>query len=161
MTKIKMRGNVESLYKISTAFIVSFIFTLFLSDSYFRKFGLYSQNSKFIPFFDSPALLTVYSTIIGLGLAAYAIMVTMLPHFTSESLRQPIFAQVNRLFLFTILNGLLLMFIAFMNSISTISTVPLFIYIEIFFFLTLLTGLMFCVLALSDIFTIVRNRGER
>ena len=88
-------------------------------------------------------------------------MVTMLPHFTSESLRQPIFAQVNRLFLFTILNGLLLMFIAFMNSISTISTVPLFIYIEIFFFLTLLTGLMFCVLALSDIFTIVRKRGER
>ena len=60
MTKIKMRGNVESLYKISTAFIVSFIFTLFLSDSYFRKFGLYSHNSKFIPFFDSPALLTVY-----------------------------------------------------------------------------------------------------
>ena len=41
------------------------------------------------------AVLTVYSTIIGLGLAAYAIMVTMLPHFTSESLRQPIFAQAN------------------------------------------------------------------
>ena len=161
MAQIKMRGNVESLYKVSTTFIISFIFTLLLSDSYFRKFGLYSQDSKFIPFFDSPALLTVYSTIIGLVLAAYAIMVTMLPHFSSESLRQPIFGQVNRLFLFTIINGLLLMVIAFVNSISTAGTSPIFIYIEVFFFLTLLTGLMFCVLALSDIFTIVRKRGQR
>ncbi len=161
MPQIKMRGNVESLYKISTAFIVSFIFTVLMVDSYFAKFGLYSHQSKFMLFFEAPELLTVYSTIIGLGLAAYAIMVTMLPHFSGESLRQPIFAQVNRLFLFTILNGLWLMIIAFVNTVSGISNSSIFIDIEIFFFLTLLIGLIFCVLALSDIFTIVRKRGER
>jgi hypothetical protein len=53
------------------------------------------------------------------------------------------------------------MIIAFVNTVSGISTSSIFIDIEIFFFLTLLIGLIFCVLALSDIFTIVRKRGER
>ena len=161
MVQIRMRGTVESLYKVSTAFIVSFIFTLLMVDKGLSRFGLYSPSSNFRAFFNTPELLTVYSTIIGLGLAAYAIMVTMLPHFSGESLKQPIFAQVNRLFLFTILNGILLMLIAFINSVSTINTTSIFSDIEIFFFITLIIGLIFCVLALADIFNIVRKRGQR
>lgn len=161
MAQIRMRGTVESLYKVSTAFVVSFVLTVLMVDRDFSRFGLYSASSNFKVFFGTPELLTVYSTIIGLGLAAYAIMVTMLPHFSGESLRQPIFAQVNRLFLFTILNGILLMLIDFVNAVSAINTIPLFEDAEIFFFITLMIGLIFCVLALADIFTIVRKRGQR
>ena len=39
--------------------------------------------------------------------------------------------------------------------------IEFFIDIEIFFFLSLLMGLIFCVLSLSDLFSIVRKRGER
>ncbi len=161
MAQIRMRGKVESLFKVRNDIIVSFVITLLLVDRNFNLAGIYSPPSSFIAFFAGDQLLVVYATIIGLLLAAYSILVAMVANFSGESLRQPIFGQVNRLFLFTILNGILLMIISFINTVSSVSLNSLFIDIEVFFFITLLIGLIFCVLALSDIFSLVRKRGQR
>ncbi len=161
MAQIRIRGRVESLFRVRNDFIVSFVITLLLVDKTFNLAGLYSPSSSFITFFAGSQLLVVYATIIGLLLAAYSILVSMVANFSGESLKQPIFGQVNRLFLFTILNGILLMIISFINTVSTVNVNSLFIDIEVFFFITLLIGLIFCVLALSDIFSLVRKRGQR
>ncbi len=161
MAQIRMRGRVDSLFKVRNDIFVAFIVTLLLVDSSLSRAGLYSPPSSFIRFFSGSQLLVVYATIIGLLLAAFSIMVAMLPNFAGESLKQPIFGQVNRLFLFTILNGILLMIISFINTVASVNTYWFFIDIEVFFFITLLTGLVFCVLALSDIFSLIRKRGQR
>lgn len=161
MAQIRIRGRVESLFRVRNDIIVSFVITLLLVDKSLNLAGIYSPASSFIAFFAGSQLLVVYATIIGLLLAAYSILVAMIANFSGESLRQPIFGQVNRLFLFTILNGILLMIISFINTVSTVNVNSLFIDIEVFFFITLLIGLIFCVLALSDIFSLVRKRGQR
>lgn len=161
MAQIRVRGRVESLFKVRNDIIVSLLLTLLIVDSRLDVAGIYHPPSSFIVFFAGNQLLVVYATMIGLLLAAYSIMVAMLPNFESSSLKQPIFGQVNRLFLFTILNGILLMIISFVNTVSSINTFWLFIDAEVFFFITLLMGLVFCVLSLSDVFSLVRNRGQR
>lgn len=163
MPQIRMRGRVESLFKVRNNVVLSLIITLLIADRSLSIAGLYSPGtlSNFEIFFAGSQLLVVYATMIGLLLAAYSILVAMLPNFSLESLRQPIFGQVNRLFLFTILNGVLLMIISFVNIVGTISSATLFIDVELYFFITLLTGLVFCVLALSDVFSLVRKRGQR
>lgn len=161
MAQIRMRGRVNSLFKVRNNVAVAFILTALIMDPRFSAFGLYHPPATFLTFFAGSQLMVVYATMIGLLLAAYSILVAMLPNFAGESLKQPIFGQVNRLFLFTILNGILLMILSFVNTISSISTFWPFVDAEVYFFITLMTGLIFCVFALSDIFGLVRNRGVR
>lgn len=156
-----MRGRVESLFKVRNNIVLSLVVTLLLVDRTLSPVGVYASRSSLILFFAGNQLLVVYATMIGLLLAAYSILVAMLPNFAVESLRQPIFSQVNRLFLFTILNGILLMIISFISTVGSVNSFWLFIDTEVFFFITLLTGLVFCVLALSDVFSLIRNRGQR
>jgi uncharacterized membrane protein len=93
-------------------------------------------------------------------MAAYTVMITMIPSFHPESLKQPIFSQINRLFLFTILTGLMLMILSFTNSLIPDRNSIEFIRIEIFFFFSLLIGLIFSVLSLSDLFKVVSGRKK-
>ncbi|WP_171823410.1 hypothetical protein [Thermogymnomonas acidicola] len=44
---------------------------------------------------------------------------------------------------------------------SNVEQTRYFTYLMIFLFLSLLVGLIFCVLTLSDMFQILRRRGER
>ena len=161
MPRIRMRGRVDSLFKVKNDILVSLLVTIFLVDRSLNSAALYHPSSTFVTFFGGSQLLVVSATIIGLLLAAFSIMVAMLPNFEVASLKQPIFGQVNRLFLFTILNGILLMIISFVNTVGTVESWWFFVDLEVFFFITLLTGLVFCVLALSDVFTLVRKRGQR
>jgi hypothetical protein len=161
MVQVKLKGRIESLYKVRTVFAFAFIITFLTSNQYIKFYRIPDVSARFVVFFSQTSLLGVYASLIGLLLAAYAVLITMIPNFSSDSLKQPIFGQVNRLFLYTILNGIILMVIDFTNGIIPDNSIPLFLDIEIFFFISLLSGLIFCVLALSDLFGIVRRRGER
>lgn len=161
MVQVKLKGRIESLYKVRSVFIFSIVVTVLTSNQYLRIYYIPNVTTRFVVFFSQTSLLGVYASLIGLLLAAYAVLITMIPNFSSDGLKQPIFGQVNRLFLYTILNGIILMVIDFTNGIIPDNSIPLFLDIEIFFFISLLGGLIFCVLALSDLFGIVRRRGER
>ncbi|MEM0155835.1 MAG: hypothetical protein QW597_04445 [Thermoplasmataceae archaeon] len=162
MAQVKLKGNIGSFYKIRTVLIVAFIITFFLMNPYIEFFK-YSNAyvGSFVTFFANNSLLAVYGSLIGLLLASYSVLITIIPNFHSDSLKQPIFGQVNRLYVFTIMDGILLMFVDFTDSIIAYDDFRFFIDIEVFFFLSLLLGLIFCVLSLSDLFTLVRRRGER
>lgn len=162
MAQIKLKGNTGALFKIRTVLIISFIITFFLMNPYIEIFK-YSTNyvNSFTTFFANTNLLAVYGSLIGLLLASYSVLITIIPNFHADSLRQPIFGQVNRLYVFTIMDGILLMFIDFTNGIIEYNDFRLFIDVEVYFFLALLFGLIFCVLSLSDLFSLVRKRGER
>ena len=111
-------------------------------------------------------MLSVYANIIGLLLASYAVLVALIPNFTGESLRMPIFSQINRLFLFTILTGIMLMILNFTegiipeNGVFSFNRIPIFLDVQIFFFVSLLSGMVFCVLTISQVFEIIRNKGS-
>lgn len=161
MAKIRIKGRVGSLYKESTAFVISIVITAMLVDRHFDYLSTYAPTSSLAGFFNQSSLLIFYITIIGLMLAAYSILVAMLPHFSGESLRQPIFGQLNRLFMFTILSAILLMIADFLNSVLNFNTFAYFEDLQAFLFILLMTGLVFSVFALSDIFNLVRKRGEK
>lgn len=165
MAGVKLSGKVESLYKVRTVVITSFVVTLLLATNYLhtKYLPVYLPNvgPKFVTFFSNNALLSLYGTLIGLLLAAYAVLVSLIPNFTSESLQQPIFGQVNRLFLFTIFVGIILMVIDFANGIIPNNSIPFFVQTEVFFFISLILGLMFSVLTLSDLFRLLRKKGVR
>ncbi|OWP57045.1 MAG: hypothetical protein B2I17_02445 [Thermoplasmatales archaeon B_DKE] len=162
MAQIKLKGRITSLYKIRTVLGISFIVTFLLMNKYIRVFQYSSTYvSNFVAFFANPSLITVYGSLIGLLLASYSVLITMIPNFHADSLKQPIFGQVNRLYVFTIMDGILLMIIDFTNGVIPYYNIEFFLDIEIFFFFSLLMGLVFCVLSLSDLFSIVRKRGER
>lgn len=165
MAGVKLIGRVESLYKVRTILIASLAITVLLATNYLQNsyIPVYLPNvgPKFVVFFSNPALISLYGTLIGLLLAAYAVLVALIPNFSNESLQQPIFGQVNRLFLFTIFDGIILMIIDFANGIIPDNSIPFFVQIEVFFFISLLIGLIFSVLTLSDLFRLVRKKGTR
>ena len=161
MAQIKVQASLENLYKARTALVLSFLITFIFMNPYIKLINIPDLAQKFAVFFSNQSLLSLYGTLIGLLLAAYAVIIALLPLFSGSSLKQPIFSQVNSLFLFTILDGILLMLIDFTNGVLPDNSIPMFLDIEIFFFFALIIGLLFCVLTLSDLFKIVRGRGTR
>lgn len=161
MPPIKLRENLESLYKVKTLVIISFILTFLLENHYITIIEDPGLSVKFNSFFANSNLLGLYGTLIGLLLTAYSLIVAIIPMFSSDSLQQPIFAQVNSLFLFTILDGILLLILFFTGDLFPSNTYGLFLDSQIFFFLCFLIGLIFCVMTLSDLFRIIRKRGTR
>lgn len=165
MAGVKLVGRIESLFKVRTIVIVSLLITIALATNYLHNTFIpdYLPNvgTKFVTFFSNQGLLSLYGTLIGLLLAAYAVLVALIPNFSNESLQQPIFGQVNRLFLFTIFVGIILMIIDFANGIIPDNSIPFFVQMEVFFFISLLIGLIFCVLSLSDLFKLIQRKGIR
>ncbi len=163
MAAIKIREELESFYKLKTVMILSFVLTFFLENHYIKYLEDPQLTLNFSNFFSNGSLLGLYGTLIGLLLTAYAMIVAVLPLFSSESLQKPIFSQINRLFVFTILDGTLLLLIYFTGGLIPLFVAqnPLFIDMEIFFFFCLMIGLIFCVMTLSDLFKIIRKRGSR
>ena len=161
MAQIRVKKGLEGVYKAKYAVLFSIIITFFLSNKYVKFSSSANYITNFKSFFTDSSLLVLYGSLIGLLLAAYAIVITLIPYFSSDSLQQPIFSQVNRLFIFTIMDGIMLMVIYFLNGVLPISSIPDFIYFEVFMFFALLIGLFFSVLTLSDIFNIIRKRGTR
>lgn len=161
MAQIKLRKDLEGIYKAKYAILFSLIITILLSNKIIKIYSGAGYISSFSVFFSNNSLIVMYSTLIGLLLAAYAIIITLIPYFSADSLQQPIFSQVNRLFMFTIMDGIFLMVVYFSNGVLPIDLIPDFIYVEVFLFLCLLIGLFFCVLTLSDLFKIIRKRGTR
>lgn len=161
MASIKLREELESFYKLKTVLIIAFIFTFLLENHYVKFLEDPALSARFATFFSNGSLLGLYGTLIGLLLTAYAMIVAIIPLFSTESLQKPIFSQINRLFVFTILDGTLLLIIFFTGGLIPYANSSLFIDAEIFFFLSLIIGLIFCVLTLSDLFRIIRNRGSR
>jgi hypothetical protein len=160
VAQIKIRGNIETLFKLRNLSLISLFVDFILTTSYGSYFlpNTSQTVSNLLTFFANPNLLTFYGTVIGLLMAAYTVMITMIPSFHPESLKQPIFSQINRLFLFTILTGLMLMILSFTSSLIPDTTSVWFIRIQIFFFFALLIGLIFSVLSLSDLFKVVSGR---
>ena len=161
MAQIKLRDNLENLYKVKTLVIISFILTFLLENHYIKFLADPALSVKFNTFFNNGSLLSLYGTLIGLLLTAYSLIVTIIPLFSSDSLQKPIFSQINSLFVFTILDGILLLIIFFAGGLIPDNSSFLFLDAEIFFFLCFLIGLIFCVLTLSDLFRIIRRRGVR
>lgn len=158
---IKIRDELESFYKLKTVLIISFIVTFLLENHYIKFLEDPALSARFATFFANGSLLGLYGTLIGLLLTAYAMIVAVIPMFSSESLQKPIFSQINRLFVFTILDGTMLLIIFFTGGLIPYANSSLFIDSEIFFFLCLIIGLIFCVMTLSDLFKIIRKRGTR
>ncbi len=165
MAGVKLVGRIESLYKVRTILILSFMITVLLATNYLRTSYLPNfipnMSDRFLTFFSNNNLPSLYGTLVGLLLAAYAVLVALIPNFSFDSLQQPIFGQVNRLFLFTIFVGIIMMIINFAGNLIPDTGSPLFEQIEVFFFISLMTGLIFCVLSLSDLFKLLRKRGAR
>ncbi len=165
MRNIRLVERVEASYKVKTILIVAFILTFLITAQYLRSFGTDLFLGKFTLFFQASDTLSVYANMIGLLLASYAVLVALIPNFTGESLRMPIFSQINRLFLFTILTGIMLMILDFTQGIIpesgvfSFQGVPFFLDIQIFFFISLLSGMVFCVLTISEVFEIIRAKG--
>lgn len=161
MAQIKLRDNLENLYKVKTLVIISFILTFLLENHYIKYLEDPALTAKFNTFFNNGTLLGLYGTLIGLLLTAYSLIVTIIPLFSTDSPQKPIFSQINSLFVFTILDGILLLILFFAGGLIPDSSSFLFLDSEIFFFLCFLIGLIFCVLTLSDLFRIIRRRGVR
>lgn len=172
MPSIKISEELESFYKLKTVFIIAFIFTFILENHYIPFLENPGLTSRFLAFFEgnNANLLGLYGTLVGLLLTAYAMIVAVLPLFSVESMKRPIFSQINRLFVFTILDGILLIMLFFTIGYnptgfnlpySNPALVSFVLDIEIFLFMSLIFGLIFCVLTLSDLFKIIRKRGSR
>ncbi|MEM3676083.1 MAG: hypothetical protein QXV22_03390, partial [Thermoplasmataceae archaeon] len=161
LAQIKIRENIENIYKVRTLMIISFVLTFLLENHYIKFLEFPGLTAKFNAFFANGSLLSLYGTLIGLLLTAYSLIVTIIPLFSADSLQKPIFSQINSLFVFTILDGILLLIIFFASGLIPDSSSFFFLDAEIFFFLCFLIGLIFCVLTLSDLFRIVRRRGVR
>jgi hypothetical protein len=156
----------QSTYKVRTVVLLSFLITFFLTEQYltFHSLGTFSQN--LLIYFTQDSTISFYGEIIGLLLAAYVVMVTLMPNFSYESLQMPIFHQINSLFLFTMLDGIMMMILGFAQGILNFPqilvfwNIPFYNDLEIFFFLALMIGLVFCILTLSQLFHLMRTRGE-
>lgn len=161
MATIRVKEGLASLYKTSVVLLLAGIITFLLSNTYFTFLpGIYYSNNL-SQFFSNTSLPVLYGTLIGLLLSSFAIVIAVIPIFSIASLKQPIFNQINRLYTFTIMDGILLLIIYFTNGIFDYKAVLDFQYIEIFFFISLMIGLIFCVLTLSDLFKIIRRSGSR
>lgn len=161
MAAIKIKNELKGVFTTKWALFFSLLVTVLLSNEFVHILNGENYVNNFSGFFTNSALMVFYGSLIGLLLAAYTIMISLIPLFSAESLRQPIFSHVNRLFLFTIMDGIFMMVVYFTSNVLPLSEIPLWIYIEVFMFFALLFGLIFCVLSLSDLFKIIRKRGER
>ncbi len=161
MPQIRIRKGLEGIYKAKYAILFAFVITLFLSNTFSSYYHYTFNTTQYSSFFTNQNLLVFYGSLIGLLLAAYAIIMTLIPYFSADSLSQPIFSQVNRLFMFTIMDGVFLMMVYFTGGILPLASIPDFIYLQLFLFFALLIGLFFCVLTLTDLFKIIRKRGIR
>ena len=160
MAQIRLRGRLESIYKLRTVVFVSFLITFLLTTDIGNVYIPSSTlvTSKIVGFYSSSSILTFYGTIMGLMMAAYTVMISMIPIFHPESLKQPIFGQINRLFVFTIMIGLFSMVLNFASSVVLFNSSYYILFLEIFLFISLITGIIFSVLSLSDIFNILRGK---
>lgn len=161
MPQIKIRENLESFYKVRTLLILSVIITFLLENRVIKYLYDPELTDRFNSFFTNSSLIVLYGTLIGLLLTAYSLIVSIVSMFSSDSLKKPIFSQVNDLFVFTILDGIFLLLIFFTGNFIPGNYSYIFLDIEIFFFLCFLIGIIFCVLTISDMFKIVSNRGLR
>lgn len=160
MAQVKLKGRLDTFYKLRNVVIISFIVTFLLTtsigDIYIPSSTLLTKN--IVNFYSNPSILTFYGTIMGLMMAAYTVMISMIPIFHPESLKQPIFGQINRLFVFTIMIGLLSMLMNFTSSVIAFKSSPYVVFFEVFLFLSLIGGIIFSVASLSDIFNIMRGK---
>jgi hypothetical protein len=160
MAQVKLKGRLDTFYKLRNVVIISFVITFFLTTNigkfYTPSATLLTKN--IVNFYSNPSLLTFYGTIMGLMMAAYTVMISMIPIFHPESLKQPIFGQINRLFVFTIMVGLLSMIMNFTSSVITFKSSYFVVFFEVFLFLSLIGGIIFSVASLSDIFNIMRGK---
>ncbi len=160
MAQVKIHGKLDTFYKLRTvviiSFIISFLLTTNLGTFYIPTDTLVTD--KIISFYSNPSILTFYGTIMGLMMAAYTVMISMIPIFHPDSLKQPIFGQINRLFVFTIFIGLVSMVVNFASSVIAYNSSYYIIFFEVFLFIALITGIVFSVLSLSDIFNIMRGK---
>jgi hypothetical protein len=172
MRAVKLTQAIESTYKVKTIIIISFVLTFFISEQYLVLYNFGDFLTNFVFFFTTKVTLSFYGAIIGLLLTAYTVLIGFVPNFTGDSLKMPIFGQINRLFLFTILDGIMLMILNFTQGILPVSIasgagvisfqgIPIFLDVVVFFFIALMIGLIFCVLTLSQIFNLLRTRGEK
>jgi hypothetical protein len=172
MRAVKLTQAIESTYKVKTIAIISFLLTFFISEQYLVLYNFGNFLTNFVFFFTTKVTLSFYGAIIGLLLTAYTVLIGFVPNFTGDSLKMPIFGQINRLFLFTILDGIMLMILNFTQGILPVSIasgagvisfqgIPIFLDAVVFFFIALMVGLIFCVLTLSQIFNLLRTRGEK
>ena len=168
MVQVKLKGKMDTFFKLRTvvsiSFLTTFMLTIFPSipsvESYFNSVSQSKYiTENIVTFYSNPNILNFYGTIMGLLLAAYTVLISMIPVFHPESLKQPIFGQINRLFVFTILIGLFSMIFDFANSIVSSNSYlsHYLITIEVFLFISLILGLMFSVFSLSDMFNILRG----
>ncbi|MGP6206450.1 hypothetical protein ACNF42_00220 [Cuniculiplasma sp. SKW3] len=159
MAQIKLRGRLDTFYKVRVVFIVSFVVSFMLTtkigQNYIPNSSLVTNN--IVSFYSNSNILNFYGTIMGLLMAAYTVLISMIPIFHPDSLKQPIFGQINRLFVFTIMIGLASMLLNFASFIVNKSS-QYFLFIEVFLFIALITGIIFSVLSLSDIFNILRGK---
>ncbi|MCL4350312.1 MAG: hypothetical protein M1535_02565 [Candidatus Thermoplasmatota archaeon] len=171
MPQVKLKGRMETIFKLRTVFVIVFLISFFLTLAptlpFFNNviFSLSQFNyitANIITFYSNPNLLNFYGTIMGLLMAAYTVLISMIPVFHPDSLKQPIFGQINRLFVFTIFIGLFSMVFVFVSSVLSHNSLlaHYIIFVEVFLFLSLIIGLMFSVFALSDMFKILSGRKE-
>ena len=169
MVQVKLKGRMETFFKLRTVVSLSLITTFFLTifpnvlvmqNSFYSASQSTTIAKNIATFYSNPNILNFYGTIMGLLMAAYTVLISMIPVFHPESLKQPIFGQINRLFVFTIFIGLFSMLFDFATSIinSNQITSHYLISIEVFLFISLILGLMFAVFSLSDMFNILRGR---
>ena len=169
MAQVKLKGRMDTFFKLRTVVSLSLIITFFLTILpslviFQSTFNTVSQSTAIANniaiFYSNPGILNFYGTIMGLLMAAYTVLISMIPVFHPESLKQPIFGQINRLFVFTIFIGLFSMLFNFVTSIINSNQIVshYLISIEVFLFLSLILGLMFAVFSLSDMFNILRGR---
>ena len=80
MAQIRIRGNIETLFKLRNLALISLFVDFILTTSYGSSFlPNTSQTVKnLLTFFANPNLLTFYGTVIGLLMAAYTVMITIL-----------------------------------------------------------------------------------
>ena len=160
MAQIKLKGIFHSFYRIRNVIAISFLIAFFINDKigalYIPGDAIISANIS--SYYLESSMLTFYATIMGLMFAGYTILITMTPIFHPNSLRQPIFSEVNRLFVYTILIGLTSLLINFVSSVlSSYHENALLLFIETYLFFSLILGMVFAVLALSNLFNIVRG----
>lgn len=161
MAQIKIKGKLDSFYRARNAFLISVLVAILINNPYT---SLYIPTADILKsnienYYANPNILEFYGTIMGLLFAAYTVLISMMPIFHPDSLKQPVFTHVNRLFVYTILIGLLSLLSNFIISvISSLRGSNYEGFVETFLFLSLVIGMVFAVLSLSDIFNIVRGK---
>jgi hypothetical protein len=70
MVQVKLKGRIESLYKVRTVFVFAFIITFLTSNQYIKFYRIPDVSARFVVFFSQTSLLGVNASQIGMLLAA-------------------------------------------------------------------------------------------